>query len=366
MEAHSIAFSALYFWIIPAVFLGSIIGVSQTGAAIPRILRRFEVDVERLNLPNKIKLPNHCLDNDEKRIFHGGVYSWQPQKCRPFHNLLSYVIVIMGTATGMAVSAFVPPDGWDCRHYGEISILIAWLLSAQIDIGLSRRWPSNKRNRNKLFWSTGFKDLVIVIATMGGIITAQVGVFNKCECYTLSGKTGLALPEMPETAQTLFYRLKTLYFGITFTCIGIELIIVPLFISIRYSDALRTFVQRDDRKSNAKWLWTLLSRCETLKAALQEALPRKYFGLSKGNRTNTVVVEEGSPADSHELHHLTRFMSGEPERVATEYHHIASAPTGEGQSEHSASTSQSSGMDWPSRYRTRMSPTPDPRRVNTT
>ena len=37
IEAHSIAFSALYFWILPAVFLGSIIGVSQTENALPRI-----------------------------------------------------------------------------------------------------------------------------------------------------------------------------------------------------------------------------------------------------------------------------------------------------------------------------------------
>ena len=263
----------------------------------------------------------------------------------------------------MAVSAFVPPDGWDCRHYGEILILIAWLLSAQIDIGLSRRSPLNKGNRNKLFWSTGLKDLLVTIVTMGIIITAQVGVFNKCECYTRSGKTGLALPEMPETAQTLYYRLKTLYSGITFTCIGIELIIVPLFISIQNLDALRTFVQRDDRKSNAKWLWTFLSRCEALKAALQKAIPRIHFGLSKAN---TVVVEDGLPADSHELHRLTPFMSEESEGVGTEYENIAGASTGDVHSEYSFSTSQSNGVDWPSSYRTSMSPTPDPRRVNTT
>lgn len=263
----------------------------------------------------------------------------------------------------MAVSAFVPPDGWDCRHYGEILILIAWLLSAQIDIGLRCRWPLNKGDRNKLFWSTGLKDLLVVIATMGDIITAQVGVFNKCQCYTLGGKTGLALPEMRETAQTLYYRLKTFYPGITFACIGIELIIVPLFISIQNLDALRTFVQRDDRKSNAKWLWTFLSRCEALKAALQKALPRKHFGLFKGN---TVVVQEGLPADSHELHDLTRVMSGESEGGGTEYDHVAGAPTGDGHSDYSVSTYQSNGVDWPSGYRTSISPTPDPRQVNTT
>lgn len=344
--------------------MGSIIGVSQTQAAIPRILRRFQVDVERLDLPSSVRLPNECLDDDERRVFHGGLYSWQPQKCYPSYNLLSYVMVMMGTATGMAVSAFVPPDGWDCRHIGEILILIAWLLSAQIDFGLSHFWPLNEGNRTKFFWITGSKDLLIAIATIGGIITTQVGVFNRCECYTRWGKTGLPLPEMPETAQTLFDRLKTVYPGIALACIAIELIFVP-FICIRYINALRTFVQRDDRKSNAKWLWTLLSRCEALKATLQKMFSRKSFGLSKDDRTNTVVLEEGPAADSHELHHLTRFMSGEPEGAATEYDDIAGTPTGEEHPGPTDSASQSSGVDWPSGSETSMSPTPDPRRVNT-
>lgn len=252
VEAHSIAFSAQYFWIIPAVFLGSIIGVSQTEAAIPRILRRFQVDIKRLGLPRSVNLPNDCLDDKAKRIFHGGVYSWQPQKCHTSRdNLLAYLVVIVGTATGMAVSALVPPDGWDCRHNGEIFILLAWLLSAQADVFLCYLWPLTEYNQTKHFWTTGIKDLLFTIATMGGIIATQVGVFNRCSCYTLWGRTGLALPEMPDIAETLFYRVNMTYPAITFTSIGIELIVVPSFICIRYRDALRTFVQRDDRMSNA-------------------------------------------------------------------------------------------------------------------
>ena len=179
VEAYSIAFSAQYFWIIPAVFLGSVIGVSQTEAAIPRILRRFQIDIERLNLPDKVKLRNNCLEDNEQRTFHGGVYSWQPQGSHLSHNIVSHVIVILGTATGMLISALVPPDGWDCRHNGEILILFAWLLSAQMDGWLRHLWPLNKVNHNKLFRSTCFKDLVFTIATMGGVITTQLGVFNK-------------------------------------------------------------------------------------------------------------------------------------------------------------------------------------------
>ena len=41
VEAHSIAYSALYFWIILAVILSSVIGVSQTEASIPPHIKTY-------------------------------------------------------------------------------------------------------------------------------------------------------------------------------------------------------------------------------------------------------------------------------------------------------------------------------------
>ena len=373
MEAHSIAFSALYFWIVPAVFLSSVIGVSQTEAAIPRILSNLQDDVDRLNLPNRVSLPNGCLDNNQrnhqKRIFHGGIYSWRTSNRPPsgtyltYHDLLPYLVVIMGTATGITVSALVPPDGWDCRHMGEIFIFIAWVLSALVDILLNRRWPSSEeKNQSKLFWITGIKDLLITTLTMGCVIATQIGIFNRCSCYTLWGRTGLALPEMPEVSEVLFHRLNTAYPAITFTSISVELIVVPLFICIRYRDALRTFVQRDDGKSNAVWLWKLLKTYRTSKAGLQRILPRRVFGLSKAKRTDTLIVEEGPLGNSYEMQHLTHTYSEEPERIFTENGSAAATPVADGQSEPIDSTSQSSGLDSPSRSGTNTSSRPEPRR----
>jgi hypothetical protein len=51
------------------VFLGSVIGVSQTKDAIPRILRRFQGDLDHLPLPERVVLPNNCLDGDQERMF---------------------------------------------------------------------------------------------------------------------------------------------------------------------------------------------------------------------------------------------------------------------------------------------------------
>ena len=325
VEAHSIAFSALYFWIIPAVWLSSVIGVSQTEAAIPRILRRFQTDIEHLNLPNQLELPNASLNDIQKRIFHGGVYSWQPQEWPLSHtsllndNVLPNLIMIVGTVTGMAVSALVPPDGWDCRHIGEISIFLTWFMSAQVDVLLVYLWPLKTNNQNKLFWTTNIKDLVATVLTMGGIAITQIGIFNRCSCYTRWGRTGLALPEMPEVSKILFHRIKTVYPAIAFTGIGIELIVVPLFICIQYKDALRTFVQRDDRKSNAAWLWKTVKLYRGLKARLQAALPWNHLSPFKPRRTDTSAVERGALDESQEMQPLTQSIQEEPEGMVTGY-----------------------------------------------
>lgn len=311
-----------------------------------------------------MNLPNQCLDDNEKRIFHGGVYSWQPQNGHSSCNLFANLIVIMGTATGLLISAFVPPDGWDCRHIGEVLVLIVWLLSALIDIWLRYLWPLNKENQtknskkkaqDKLFWSTGLKDVLATIATTGVVVTTQLGLFNRCECYTLWGKTGLALPEMPDTAQTLFHRLTTVYPAIAFTSIGIHLVLVPLFISVRYRDALRTFVQRDDRRSNALWLWKILKWYQTSKAAIQSTFPRHRLGLSKVNRTNTMLTEAGLRGKSHSA----------PESAAPGNDHGDGTSVADGQSELTDVVSGSSAVDWPSTSGTNLPSTTDPRRMNT-
>ena len=313
MEAHSIAFSALYFWIIPIVFVGSIIGVSQTEAAIPRILKCFQVDLDRLDLPNEIKMPNERLGDNEQRIFHGGIYSWQPQMSKSpttfwtVYIVIPFLVVIVGTVTGLLVSGYVPPDGWECRSWGELLISSGWFLSAGFDVVINYFWPPNNRTQRRLFWTMLIKDSLATAVTMGGIIATQVGIFNRCDCYTNSGRTGLALPQMPDVAETLFRRLSTAYPAITFTGIAIELVGIPVFLCIWYIDALRIFVQRDDRRSNAAWLWRLVKWFGGLK--IRGMNLRNLFSLSKLKRTNTVEMERQP---------LTHSVSGGAQSIATE------------------------------------------------
>ena len=101
VEAHSIAFSALYFYVITAVFLSSMIGVSQTEWAIPRILS----DLEEL----AIVLPSR--DNlTECRLLHGGLYSWQQwERYRNDSVLLAltFVSVAIGPLSSILISWYI-------------------------------------------------------------------------------------------------------------------------------------------------------------------------------------------------------------------------------------------------------------------
>lgn len=79
LEMHGVAFSSGFFWLIPAVFLGSIIGVSQTEERIRRILRRFHNDLERIGSLGRGRPSPAWLEGEDKaRVFCGGVYSWRP------------------------------------------------------------------------------------------------------------------------------------------------------------------------------------------------------------------------------------------------------------------------------------------------
>lgn len=164
VEAHSVALSALYLWVTSAVALGSVIGVSQTERAIPRLLQGFEnrlwiiqknredessatdrnetepcrTSTDR-GINDRESLPSVVGDDETEwcrtsadRAIHGGVYSWRPMKWKHIPNefdigmstLISYAIVSIilvgiGFVTGALLSYFVTPRGPSCRHVPE-------------------------------------------------------------------------------------------------------------------------------------------------------------------------------------------------------------------------------------------------------
>ncbi|KAL8992638.1 MAG: hypothetical protein Q9169_006944 [Polycauliona sp. 2 TL-2023] len=384
VEAHSVAFSALYFWILPAVFMGALIGVSQTEDAIPRILRRFQVDMERLlstlgnqssiatdevrlRLAGEVKILNECFEKDreikrQERMYKGGIYSWQPskwqlqmpvfstslngestpvttvespsrraprtnaplrsfihrtatslllriKKCRT-QDIVPYAIVMLGLLTGIIISSLVPPAGWvDCRRIAEVLLVVAWVISALLDNFFSYVFPMSSDWAPWLFWATFVKDLLMTIATAGGIVVTVVGVMNSCPCYTNWGRIGLALPERPDLARMLMHGIDKVYPSILFTSMGIELLAIPAFICFRHRYALRVFIQRDDRTSNAVWFWKLHRKFRLFKRYLsslslpritrQSALQRSMTSGERGLRNGSDEMERLTVTDSN-------------------------------------------------------------------
>ena len=96
LEVHNIAFSALFFWVIPAVILASTIGVSQTEERIRRILRRFHRDLKRKckELVVERKQLESFVGSEWDRVFDGGMYSWRPlhshHRCLSEHRCSTY------------------------------------------------------------------------------------------------------------------------------------------------------------------------------------------------------------------------------------------------------------------------------------
>ena len=339
IEAHSIAYTALYFWLIPAVLLASVIGVSQTENAFPRILRRLQEDLDRefplwtTSLPN-----NHLTYGDvvgrpdaSLRERSGGIYTWQPTGAPPIVNTqtppalphpdvqppplgfrrrfwracarltslkrgsstLPHFLVFAGALTAILISFLVPPVGFECRHIGQLLIYSAWLLSF---LSNSIPWYNHQKRQ---FYFTFVKDILITIATMGGIIVTQVGVFNRCSCYTLWGKVGLALPEVSWVAGTLVHRISTVYPAIAFICIALELVVFPTMIVWEHRHAARVFMQRDDQVSNKEaWyavldLWAKMTGKTQHESSDLETLPLQENTASIALSAYTTVSQEG-------------------------------------------------------------------------
>ena len=352
IEAHSIAFSALYFWIIPIVFLGSIIGVSQTENAIPRILRRFQLDIDRELGHLQIEMPNtHLFENKVEvpatsmRERNGGIYSWVPEKARrklieqirdaeshlgsstpsssktidPAEKRLTWptylskvlrlrpgsvpftlLIVLSCLFTGCLISILVPPIGFICRSQTETAIVGIWLLAAVLDYVT---WSGND---DRQFWFMFSKDLLSTLITMGTIVATQVGIFNRCSCYSIAGKVGLALPEISTISQNLFHDIKTVYPAIAFLGIGFQLVVFPAMITRQYHMAMKVFLQRDDDESNLRGWHSMINFFRHVFSAI-------------GGKTSTLLAKLKLPRSwNSSTRNTTRHDSGVADKLTTD------------------------------------------------
>ena len=288
VEMHGIAFTSLYFWIIPAVLLGSFIGVSQTEVRTPSILDRFQQDLDRhfkdevakgsikLDVAEpSLKDLKSCGEGQESRFYRGGIYSWMPfdwlyrqtrsskapdegfspsppGKGHKFINfmLLPFLIVFTPTLFSASASGRIPPDNFNCRVGSEIAFFIAWLSSAALDVPLRRYFNlEDIATATKLFRWAFCKDLFFALGTTGWLMATVIGALNRCDCW-IGPHDELILPKRSDINNILIQRLHSLYPALIFSAMTLELIVPPIWIWLYYRDALKVFVQRDDGKSN--------------------------------------------------------------------------------------------------------------------
>ncbi|KAH0534014.1 hypothetical protein FGG08_007377 [Glutinoglossum americanum] len=240
VETHSFAFALLSLWIIPAVFLSSVIGVSQTEGSIPRILGANRVDTDM-------------------RIRNGGIYSWQPgkwpfqagngggtqAKYRRFLGPAALASVSIGLAGAILTSSLSPPTGWGCRQCAQASVFLVYLLSASLDIPIER-----SRAEVRFQWAF-VKDSVACLASVSTFLVVRLGIFNRCSCWTRFGRAGLALPQDPTVAEA-GADLTRYHFPII---IGVSIALQVIFcilVGVLFRDAIGAFMQEDDNESG--WL----------------------------------------------------------------------------------------------------------------
>ena len=377
IEAHSIAFSALYFWVLPTVTIGSVIGVSQTEAAIPRILRRFQEEVN-MKLPElNVKFPLDPFMNKGQRKLSGGLYSWNPRKvranilaqmpapafpdglvARAWHLIkrislpgagsivLPFLNMVLCLLTATFISYRVPPEGWGCRSISESLIVAVWTISWLLNYApwlLSKlRNPAPLPLRKPLdrlpqplrklvdrvhlllrklldrlpldspqaeYCFVYGKDVIAMILTLGGVVATQVGVLNRCSCYTLGDRTGLALPEIPSVSSVLFAGITLEYPLEAFACIALQLIAIPLLIAVPYRNAMRVFLQRDDDASNAR-LWY----------AMRDLFGRRRPGHDQNRAPTLDPNDQRGAAVAYPMHGLQR--TGTAASDASLAHHV--------------------------------------------
>jgi ABC-type sugar transport system permease subunit len=287
VEIHSIAFSALYFWIIPAVFISAVIGVSQTAKSIPNFLETLQSEFKHHDFLRDIQLPNiHCIDEDQMRILNGGVYSWQPKAKKPklfravvLESFIAILSITFSIITACLFSGYVPADGWQPRHCAYMFYLLMWVLSFVLTGLLKRSHSSNSvgdmeyqrltTNKHPLqanivrFRLTYLKDIVWTLGTIGPLMYIQAGPFNNCESYSAWGRAGLALPEIQNVADLLKERIHGLYIGIAILGIGVQVCITAGSLW-GCRKALRVLLQNDDGTSlRPVWLrWSKPGRLQ--------------------------------------------------------------------------------------------------------
>ncbi|CCC14434.1 unnamed protein product [Sordaria macrospora k-hell] len=100
---------------------------------------------------------------------------------------------------------------------------------------------------------TLIKNFILSLSILTIILLIQLGIFNRCDCYSLWGHGPLGLPQIPAIEQILIKRIRGEWPAVTFGWVALEMVICGAVVW-RYRDAFRVYLQRDDGASNGEWM----------------------------------------------------------------------------------------------------------------
>jgi hypothetical protein len=187
----------LVIWAIPAIFLSSLIGVSQTEISMPRILKKYlELEYVENGNPQTRNWKGERRPSTYERAWRGGMSSHRPERWNMstlakssfraetarwswFHSTMAFLIVLSGTISAWFLTACVPPQIFSCRQIAQSSTMWLWLPSTGIQY-LIVKWAENRDERKK--WAVRIllaKDLFISLAVLDVILITQWGVMNR-------------------------------------------------------------------------------------------------------------------------------------------------------------------------------------------
>ena len=323
IEAYSIAMSAPFLAILPAVFLSAMVGVAQTESSVPRILNGLREKLISEDWPERVGgifLPESTMGKDlrgdggrfagveqeeteltlSERIVHGGIYAWRPEMLA-LESLSHTWPLIVVASSFVLLSVFVagwiayrvPPEGFDCRNTAQMALLAVWALALGLDLLISvamERYGYLKTGGGCWYEVMFVKEMVMALAAVTSIMVIQFGIFNRCDCYTLWGRAPLGLPQIPEVAADLMDRIALEWPLVVFLWVLVEVVMCLVIWLWWYNDAFRVYTQKDDGTSNLDWVpgWVSSAYRSTFKKDLDD-----------GRFTQTIhgVEPEGSGPD---------------------------------------------------------------------
>ncbi|KAI9831190.1 MAG: hypothetical protein M1826_003855 [Phylliscum demangeonii] len=215
--SHTLAVVMLFSFLIFAVYISGHVGNFEAQEkVIEEITNLHERLPDLFPMPacKELRETESSTFGDEylrKQSWAGLNSSWRPQKrleacdasdrSRWFLLGVSAWVVLVAWATALTLSYLTPVKGFGCRSATWTGIMLAWLLSAVLDSAIAAVARvvgpnASAGKRAQRVWRTVcFKDSLVALASLGMVVTAQIGYMNSCWC-----RSSIIFPRNPRTA----------------------------------------------------------------------------------------------------------------------------------------------------------------------